>query len=159
MSRSKIVVIAVLLLLVFAVASEATQKFNCTSRGKAWRLTPGMWPISMTLMFLGPSTDCDIMVDDMQGTIVALGVSIESRFETVTFGPLPGVPVRVTVRKATGPNTKVLFRCSDSLRFLRGPDNGLESLGDAEVLARSDPEYARLLAKFKQYQALKAPAN
>lgn len=160
MNRIKTVVIALLLSLCFASTSWAIRKFTCSSGGRTWNLTPGMWPVDVTLMVAKGSTDCDIVVDDGAGTILALGISIESGFETVTFGPLPGVPVRVTVIKSSGPNSKVYMRLSDQFRVLgTGGDSGLRDLGTAEALAREDAAYARVLERVRFYQRLKAPAG
>lgn len=159
MKVSRNLVVAVLLSACFASASGAVTKFTCNGAGKVWNLTPGMWPIDVVLMTTKASTDCDIVVDDGQGTIVALGVSVESRHESVKFGPLPGVPVRLTAIKAGGPNSKAYLRASDSLRFLGGrAGGGLREIGSADELAARDPAYAEVLERIRYYQRLKSPA-
>ncbi len=158
MIRSKIFVVAVLVVLCLASASEATTKFTCNAGGRVWNITPGMWPIEVTMIVTKSRTDCDIVIDDRQGTILALGVSIESRFETVTFGPLPGVPVRITAIKASGGNSKAYLRANDSRRFIAiGWGDDGRSVRSAIELARRDPDYARVLETWRRYQRLKAP--
>lgn len=155
MSRSRIVV-AVVALLCLAAAADATTRFTCNNAGRTFRVTPGTVPIEIIVMSVNASNDCDIIVDDpSDGFIIALGVGVESRYETVTFGPLPGVPVRITALRAGGPNSRAFIRVSDSLSFIRGD---LEDLGSAEELARRDPKYAKVLERARYYQRLKRQA-
>lgn len=160
MKLSRALVVAALLAVCFATASSAVVKFTCNNGGRVWNLTPGMWPIEITLMTTKGATDCDIVVDDGGSVIIALGVSFENQHESVKFGPLPGVPVRVTALKGGGPNSKTYLRASDSVRFLRGGAGpGLRDLGSAEELAARDPGYAKVLEQLRQYQRIKAGAR
>ncbi|MCP4201747.1 MAG: hypothetical protein GY769_07425 [bacterium] len=158
MFRLKIFVVAVLVVICLASAGHATAKFTCNAGGRFWEVTPGMWPIEVTMMVTKAGTDCDILVDDFEGTILALGISIESRFETVRFGPLPGVPVRITAIKSSGGNSKAYLRANDSARFIAvRQGDAVRSPVSARELARKDPDYARVLETWDRYQRLKAP--
>lgn len=159
MSRSRIIVILSLCVFCFAAGSTAATKFTCTSSGKAWSMSPGTSPIEIVAMFTNAGTDCDLIVDDGLGNYVALGVCMESRYEAVKFGPLPGVPIRITAIKASGPNSKGYLRISDSFRVLRGGGDGLREIGSARELARRDPAYARMLERVRLYQNLKRPVR
>lgn len=158
MIRLKIVVVVALVVLCLASAGQATTKFTCNSGGKVWSITPGMWPIEVTMTVTKSGTDCDIVVSDEVGNIVALGIGIEKRFEAVKFGALPGVPIRITAIKSSGKNSAAYLRANDSVRFIASAHGGgLRSIGSAKDLARRDPEYARVLETWKRYQRLKAP--
>lgn len=146
MHRHKILVLVFLLLIGSATATWAAAKFTCNSNGKAWSFTPGSITVEFTLMLANASTDCDILVMDSEGTLAALGLSFESRYEAVTFS-VPNIPLRIIAIKSSGPNSKGYLRGADTMKFLRG-NSGLRNLGSALALAERDPAVARALAKY-----------
>lgn len=159
MKYLRTVAVLAMMLFCFAAASSAATKFTCNSAGKVWSFTPGTSPVEITAMFANANTDCDLFVDDGSGTIVVFGVSVESRYESIKFGPLPGVAVRLTALKSSGPNSKGYLRGADSMGFLRaGQAGGFKEIGRAVDLAKRDPAYAKVLEQLRSYQRLKRPA-
>ena len=152
MNRLRILVLVILLLIGSTTVGWAAAKFNCNSGGKTWSFTPGSGTIEWTLMVANANTDCDLLVMDSEGTLGALGLSFESRYERVAFA-IPGTPLRIVAIKSSGPNSKAYLRGSDSMRFLRGK-GGLRYEGTALELAERDPAVARALA---QYWRIKPP--
>ena len=161
MRHAKILAIGGLLLLATASASLGADKFTCKDSGESWSFIAGDSPVDLIVMWDKSGTDCDIYVEtvDLQ-TFYAIGHSSESRFEKVSFGPLAGDELIITVIKfGGGKKSKAYLRGQDDDGFLRNADGdtdlGLVRLGDLEELAAESDFHARSLQRIRALQEKK----
>ncbi len=148
-----------LLVLFTAAASADSRETRCNSTGRVLSYVSGhSGAFDVTLTWPKVGTDADIAVFlQPTGDLIGLGASVEPRFETVTVGSLPGVPLDILVVKFGGPNTKCFLYTSSRDGGVGGTSSRgqLRYRGTIEDLAQQSPRYEQMWETYKRVMKAK----
>lgn len=149
-------------LLVVALAASAaaeSRKTSCNSSGRVFGFEiPHSGPLLINLTWPKATNDSDIAVFDVEGNLIALGLSVEPRFEQVVLGGLPFAVVDILVAKFGGPNSGCYLYVGSSDGNLSTAASGAGKLryrGSLTELAARDERYAKMLESFERAVAAK----
>lgn len=147
-SKPAALLCALLLVLFTAAASADSRETRCNSAGRVLSyVSQYSGALDVTLTWPKAAADSDIAVFlSATGDLIGLGASVESRFETVTVGTLPGVQLDIMVMKFSGPNSRCFLYVSNR----DGGFGGAASLGQLRYrgtiddLARESSRYQKM---------------
>lgn len=149
-----------LLLLSFTAAASAdSRETRCNSAGRVLSFVSphsGAFDVTLTWPKVGADNDIGVFLQDT-GDLIGLGASVEPRFETVTVGSLPGVPLEILVMKFSGPNSRCFLYTSSRDGGLGGASSRgqLRYRGTIEDLAQQNPRYEKMWETYKRVMKAK----